>query len=217
MNHPLARTWTEHVTAPICGILSAWYCLLCLRTVRLSREKRGAAVPCIPHAGSPRGSTGPRGAQGKLQQQLGPIPPQKAPASLCTGGSKKIRQESGPLAAGSGKTQPRKSQLGLCPTTKGANRKSSSLLREYSVLSAPRKQASTPQEKAYFCWVNLQIARRFFIFSSSLLRTSSRRRFPYQPAACSGWHTEGQTPFSSANCPPQLCSHLLFIACFLPR
>lgn len=161
MNHPLARTWTEHVTAPICGILSAWYCLLCLCTVRLGREKRGAA--------SPRGSTGPRGAQGKLQQQLGPIPPQKAPASLCTGGSKKIRQESGPLAAGSGKTQPRKSQLGLCPTTKGANRKSSSLLREYSVLSAPRKQASTPQKKAYFCWVNLQIARRIFIFSSSLL------------------------------------------------
>lgn len=161
----------------------------CAPAPRGSAGRRAVPLcPASPPSRTPRGQHRSQGCPGKAPAADWSHFTQKAPTSLRAGGSKKISQESGPLAAGTGKTQPRKSHLGLCSTARGANRESSSLLQEYSLLSAPRKQASTPKEKASFCWVNLQIARRIFVFSSSLLRTSSRRRFPYQPPSCSVGH-----------------------------
>lgn len=45
LNQPLAQAGTEAVRALLCGTLSAWNCLLSLRSGTLVLEKRGPSVP----------------------------------------------------------------------------------------------------------------------------------------------------------------------------
>lgn len=48
LNQPLAQAGTEAVRALLCGTLSAWHCLLSLRSGTLVPEKRGPSVPGPP-------------------------------------------------------------------------------------------------------------------------------------------------------------------------